>query len=464
MKNWLVAAVALPILASAGMASAATVNRIVLNDGTDLAFRNPQAAVDASGNVHIVSQAAPSDFSLGDDIYYYRVNSAGTVVTPEFAVTTGGTGTGRSRVIALSSGKAVVAWKDGNAIMAALIDPAGTGSIEEGPIAVTSNCTSAGHFSMDVGSDDKVHFLVACDGPSTMMYHARLAADLTSVEVADHAVLTVHWRGKESAVAVDSSGNLHTLSIQGGAGDYGMVYAQFDADGNTLIDATPLHMTNGTADYGHFPKVFAKSDGTALLVWGDKRFTFDAGSAFNEDGQGGTMFQTVVDPANHSGAVGDPGDIAELRVGSELQIGNAWYTHSFLGADGEVRVVAGAGTKGAGDIVYYKVSGSSVSTAVVTANNEAYQYYKKWMGGAGSLVVWAEGIFVPTLSGVSTRLVAARTSEFDGATSATVIINEDDGWFGCSLSTGKAPVDPLLPLLAALAGLYLLRRRAAPAA
>jgi hypothetical protein len=128
------------------------------------------------------------------------------------------------------------------------------------------------------------------------------------------------------------------------------------------------------------------------------------------------MFQTVIDPANHTGGVGNPGDIDELRVGSELHIGNAWYTHAFLAPDGDVRVVAGAGTKGAGDIVYYKVNGSSVGMGIVEANNEAYQYYKKWMTGAGNMVVWAEGIFVPTLAGGSTRLVAAKTSGFDAST------------------------------------------------
>jgi hypothetical protein len=453
MKNMLAATAALSVLAFAGAASAATVNRVVLDAGTTLASRNPQAAVDAAGNVHVVSQAQSNDFISGDDIYYYRLSSAGTVLTPQFAVTTGGVGAGRSKVIALSTGKAVVAWKDGSTIMAALVDPASGGSIEAGPIAVSATCTSAGHFSMAAGADNKPQFIIGCDGPSTMAYHARLAADLTGVEVVDHAVLTQRWRGKESSVAVDADGNLHVVVIasSSGAGDDAVAYAMLDADGAVLIDETPLHQTNGVSEPGHFPKVFARADGNVLLFWGDKRFTFDAGDPRNENGQGGTMFQTVIDPSAHTGGAGNAGDIDELRVGSELQIGNAWYTHAFMGSDGQVRVVAGAGTKGAGDIVYYKVSGSSVATALVTANNESYTYYKKWMGGAGNMVVWAEGIFVPTLSGVSTRLVAARTSEFDSATAPVVVVNDDGG-----------ALAPFLLVLLGVAGLarYRVRRRA----
>ena len=116
--------------------SAASVNRIVLNDGSTFAFRNPYAATDSTGSVHIVAQGQLNDFSTDDDVYYYRVAKNGAVMTPQFAVTTGGVGVGRTKVVATSTGNAVVAWKEGAAIMAVLIDPSGGGSILDGPITV----------------------------------------------------------------------------------------------------------------------------------------------------------------------------------------------------------------------------------------------------------------------------------------------------------------------------------------
>jgi hypothetical protein len=406
-KNLLRAALALQLLLVAGIASAATVDRIVLNDGTALAFRNPQATVDSSGNVHIVAQGQPNDFSSGDDVYYFRRSSSGSAMTAQFAVTTGGIGAGRPQVVATSNGRAVVAWKENSDIVAVLIDPANGGSIVDGPDIVADNPGggTAGHFSMAIAEDDDVHIIVYNDSGT---YHARIAAANLAIEVPAHLIGTSYWRGVQSAVAVDSAGNVHVVFVPSSQAPS---YTMLNAAGDTQIDDTLL---NPDGVEGNYFAIAADDTDEVRIAYGDRRFTFSPTE--DQGSEGGSMFQVAIDPTAHTGGVGAAGDIDELRLGDDLLIGNFWYGRAFVGSDGEFRAVAGSGGRGSGNLNFYRVSGNSVATGNVVANNQALQYYRKHGAGAGNLVIWSEGIYVPTLSGVSTQLVAARTSAFDSAT------------------------------------------------
>lgn len=429
-KNWQRATLALALSIVAGAASAATVDRIVLNDGSTDAFRNPWAAVDADGNVHVVAQGQPNDLAGSDDVYYYRLSSGGTIRTAEFAVTTTDVGAGRPHVVATSAGMAVVAWKEGSDIMAALIDPANGGSIADGPDIISDNPGggSAGHFSMAIGADDDVHFIINADSG---VYHVRMAAADLTVEVAQHLISSTYWRGVMNSVAVDDAGNVHAVVVPSGQAPS---YTMLDADGATLIDETLL---NVDGHEGNHVGIVADSNGEVRIAYSDKRFTF-AGS-YDPGSEGGAMFQVTIDPSAHTGGTGNAGDIDELRVGDDLLIGHFWYGMPFVGSDGEFRAVAGTGGRGSGSLNYYRVNGSTVRSGNVAANNQGWQYYRKLVTGAGSMVVWPEAIFVPTPEGVSTQLVAAKVSAFDAS---TVRKSGDSGAFS-----------PALVLLLGLAGL-----------
>lgn len=408
------------LLAFGGVVNAKTVTRYVLDDGMTNTYRNPSAAVDKSGNVHVVAQGQLNDFSgPGDDIYYFRVSKSGAVKTPMLGITTGGTvhDNGRAHVVTLESGMAVVAWREHSpkVVKAVVVDPAansGAGGIVAGPVTVMdASVNSPAHFDVAVDGAH-VHFIISA---SNNVWHARLAAADLSEEVAAHATgLDSYWQ--DIKVAADSSGNLHVVGRRSSTQD--PFYAELDTDGAPLIGPTFLHenpLSPGEGTNGNHLGVAVKS-GKVLVMFGDKRDNYDFEcQSCQYAGQGGSAFLTTIDPSAHSQGVGADGDIEELRVGSELRVGNIWYAQGFLGTDGAYHIMSGSSTRGSGDINYFKVKGTSISSAQVTANNASYSYYRKYISGAGNMVVWAEGVYAPTISGVTSRLVAAKTSSFIGS-------------------------------------------------
>ncbi|HUR41167.1 MAG TPA: JDVT-CTERM domain-containing protein [Verrucomicrobiae bacterium] len=452
-------------LAWSAAGQAATVSRYVIDDGSTFAYRNPQVAMDASGNLHVVAQGRTNDFvAAGDDIFYFRLSPSGAVSTPKLGITTSGTvhDNGRAHVVTTSTGLAVVAWREHSpkVVKAVLVDPAanaGAGGITAGPVTIMdASVNSPSHFDVAITGTD-VHFVMT---GSNNLWHARFSATDLSSEVAAHTVTGISAYWQDVKLAADSNGDLHVAGRTSSVTD--PWYAKLDTAGVVQIGQTVLHedpTSPGQGTVGNHLGV-AVNGSNVMVLFGDKRNTYDFNCQGCYGGQGGGAYLVTLNPAAHTGGVGAIGDINELRVGSEILIANNWYVQGFRGTDGDYRIMSGSGSQGSGDISYHKVSGSTVSSAHVSANNDAYQYYRKYIVGAGNMIAWAEGVYVPTITGVSTQLVAASTAAFDAAASSgtVVVVNEDDGWFGCTLGKG-GPLDPTLPLLASLAALYLARRR-----
>jgi hypothetical protein len=395
-------------LAMVGPASAAkTIDRFIIDDGLTNTYRNPSAAVDDDGNVHIVAQGQANTFSSTDDIYYFRISRNGTVRNGPLLVSTVVHDNGRAHVVALPDGKAIVGWRQANkALKAAVIDPAAAAGVGAISVPEVTIMASANHFDM-VLAGTSVHFL---SNASSVVRHARYTAATLVSEVADHAVaLASYWQ--DIKVTADAAGNLHMVARDGT--DDAPYYAMLDTAGVVQIGRTWLY-DNGTGEGSrgnHFD--IDMDDDIVEVIYGDKRNSID-GTDCCFDGSGGTAFRVRIDPTNHTAGVGVAGDIEELRVGPDLAVANTWYFGAFRGTDGNWHLMNGTGGHGTGDIVYHRVNGNSVSTAIASANNQGYQYYRKAVTGAGNMVVWTEGIFVPTLSGATNRLVAAKTSQFVG--------------------------------------------------
>jgi hypothetical protein len=412
-------------LAMVGPASAAkNIDRFIIDDGLTNTHRNPSAAVDDDGNIHIVAQGQANTFSGSDDIYYFRISRNGAVLNGPVLVSTVVHDNGRAHVVALPDGKAIVGWRQGNkALKAAVIDPAAAAGVGAISVPEVTIMATANHFDM-VRAGTSVHFL---SNSSNVVRHARYTAATLVSEVADHAVaLDTYWQDLHM-VGRDSS--IHAP-----------YYAMLDTAGVIQIGQTFLY-DNGTGSGSRGNHFDIDMDGDIVeVIYGDKRNSID-GTDCCFDGSGGTAFRVRIDPTNHTAGVGVAGDIEELRVGADLAVANTWYFGAFRSGNGDWHVVNGTGGHGSGDIVYHRLDGNSVSSAIASANNQGYQYYRKAVTGAGNMVVWTEGIFVPTLSGATNRLVAAKTSEFVG------------GGGG-----GGAPA-PLMLLVLGLAGLVRARMR-----
>jgi hypothetical protein len=395
-------------LVVAGPATAAkSIDRFIVDDGMTNAYRNPSAAVDSDGNIHIVAQGQANTLPANDDIYYFRISRNGAVRNGPILVSTVNHDNGRAHVAALPDGKAIVGWRQADkALKAAVIDPAAAAGVGAISVPEVTIMASANHFDMVVAGTS-VHFL---SNASSVVRHARFTAATLVSEVADHAVaLASDWQ--DTKVTADDAGNLHMIARAGS--DDAPYYAMLNNAGVPQIGITYLY-DNGTGEGSrgnHFG--IAMDDDLVEIVYADKRNNFD-GTDCCYDGAAGTVFRVRIDPTNHTGGVGAAGDIEELRVGDELEVANTWYHQAFKGSDGNWHVVNGTGAHGTGDIVYHRVSGNSVSSAIASANNQGYHYYRKYVTGAGNMVVWTEGVFVPTLSGATNRLVAAKTSQFVG--------------------------------------------------
>jgi hypothetical protein len=439
MKKFLLVSL---LFAIAGVANARSVDRYIIDDGMTNAYKNPAAAVDTNGNVHIVAQGQPNDLPASDDIYYFRISKGGTVRNGPLLISTTIHDNGRAHVATLSDGKAIVAWREHSpkVVKAVVVDPttpAGVGSIVAGPVTIMDSTNGPNHFDMVVDGAS-VQFII---NGNSAVYHAKWSTTLV-VETAVHPVtgLTSYWQ--DVKVTKDATGNLHIVNRA--SSDGYPYYAMTNSVGVTQIGETILHddgTGTSTGSYGnHFAIAMKGSD--VQILYGDKRNTYDGNCARCYEGTGGTAFLVTLDPTNHTGGVGAAGDIDELRTGADLTVANTWYFQGFKASDGDWHVMNGTGSHGSGDIAHYRVNGTSVSESLATANNQGYHYYRKYVTGAGNMVVWAEGVFVPTLSGTTNRLVAAKTSEFGGG-----------GGGG-----GGAPA-PLMLLVLGLAGMVRARLR-----
>ena len=454
----------------AGAAPAATVTRVVLNDGGSIALYNPAVAVDTAGNLHIAAVGTDSAVLDKDlnELYYIRVSPSGTILTPLTQVNDADTSAeGRPRIVATSGNKAVIVWRSysSEAVRAALINPAlaPASVVEIGETAVGTVTSNVGHMAAAIDSSDRVHVIVNHGG--TNMTHMRFAAaDLDSTDVtngvAEHDIgRGVYQTYRELGLAADPSGNLH-IAYQDSS-DSAPAYMMLDNDGAVLIDETLLFERDGANPEGSHSSIAADASGV-YIVYADRReniyYQISDGSY-----QGGTTFFSRIDPSL-AAQDGSAGDIDVLRVGSEVRLGGFWYSKSFLGSDGRIHVLAGVGQKGNGDLAYASVSrsGDSPKSTLITASNGGLQFYRHFPVGAGSAAVWAETVYSPTLTGLTMQLVMASVSALEAAASPVVVVRkEDDSFLGCAMRRGghRAPVDPLLPLLAALSAIYLLRRR-----
>lgn len=450
----------------AGTAQAGTLTRTVLDDGATVSLYNPSVALGADGTLHVVAQgrdaATLTDTSV--EIYYLSYSSGGTVRAATQINTADATEEGRAKLALTADGKVVVTWAGNNESMkAVLLDPAAAPAslIEIAETVIGAN-TGGGHHALAIDGNGMAHVVRT---NNTNMLHIRFDPATLVANVAEHAIGTTSspTRQVDPGLGIDSNDRLHIVYSAGDIDGQGpAAYMMADDAGTILISPTALFERAGVYAHAAHISLVVESPSLVHVVYGDKRNT----TAFNNWSvykSGGTAFYARLNPSLDDQS-GDAATLASILVGTETTIGGFWYGQAFL-SGGTLHFLTGSGTSGGGDLLHVALNpgtGAAGEPRNFTAQNGGHSIGKKFVRGAGNHVVWAEEIYSPTLTGATTQLVRAATTAV-AARDVTVIVEEDDGWFGCTLGSGKGPVDPLLPMLAALAGLYVVRRRILPA-
>jgi hypothetical protein len=451
-------------LGLAGPAQAATLTRTILDDGSTVSLYNPSVALGSDGTLHVVAQGRdPATFSSASvEIYYLSYGPGGTVRAATQINAADADNEGRAKLALTADGKVVVTWAGNTQSMkAVLLNPAADPAdlIEVAETVIGANNIS-GHHALAIDGNGKAH-VVRTTGSA--MLHIRFDPATLVADVPEHAIgsATGSTRQVDAGLGIDANDRLHIVYSASDVDSEGpAAYMMTDDTGTILIAPTALFERAGAyAHAAHFSLV-VDSPNLVHVVYGDKRNTV-AFNNWSDFKSGGTAFYARLNPSLDDQS-GDAATLATIRVGADTTIGGYWYGQAFL-SSGMLHFLTGTGTGGTGDLVHVALNpgtGAAGEPRTFTAQNGGHSIGKRFVRGAGSHVVWAEEIYSPTLTGATTQIVRADL----GAVSARpVLVDDDDGWFGCTLSTGKAPVDPLLPLLAVLAGLYLVRRRIFPA-
>ncbi len=403
----------LAILLLAGTAQAATITRIVLDSGGTIALYNASVAVGPDGNYHIVAQGADAVDQTNKatrEIYYLRVNPSGTILTPRTKVNTpDATIDGRPKIAVTAGNKAVITYAgQGKALRAVLINPAlAPASIIEVAQASIGATTSSGHHNLAIDGNGKAHVIRAT---GSGLFHIRFNTATLVPDVAEHAITTGSYRQGDPGFAIDSNNRLHVVyqacdvNAQCPA-----AYAMFDDTGTVRIAPTALFERTGVFAHAAHISLMVESPTAVHVVYGDKRNTSTFGN-WSDYKTGGTAFYVKLNPSLDD-QNGNAASLAAIRVGTDKTVGNHWYGSAFL-SGGTIHFVSGTDQSGTGDLLHRTInpgSGLVSGAAIATAQIGGYAL-KRQVRGVGSAVVWAEDVYSPTLTGVTTQLVMAKTA------------------------------------------------------
>jgi hypothetical protein len=296
----------LPLVALAWVAapaSAADIDRTILNDGAVFSWSAPDSAVDSDNNVHLAMQGwTDSGNTATKEIYYMMVSRGGDIlIAPTRVNTTDGAKESRPRIVVLSDDRVVITFQgSAEPLRYVLVDPAGDDQSGDAadPADVTflvetetnvGVSTLAGEHDSEVGSDDTVHVVrQETDELRYLSFNPVTGAAVT----AEVDIGNTEWRGSIPAIGLDSDDNVHLVAkFDDVVDDFApVVYMMLDGtDGSIMIGATPLYDGLGGLQHSSHWSLMMAGD-KVDLVYGDKRFTSDFDSWCNDCGGGGDMF------------------------------------------------------------------------------------------------------------------------------------------------------------------------------
>jgi hypothetical protein len=420
--------------ALAGPASAADIDRTVLDDGTTLSWSAPDSATDSNGRIHLAVQGWTTTSSSNREIYYLMLDRDGDVlIAPTMVNTADAARESRPRIVVLSDDRVVITFQ-GNSepLRYVLINPAGddrngnAANPADAAFLVTTETnvgvsTLSGEHDSEVGSDDTVHVVrQETDELRYLSFNPATGAAVT----AEVDIGNTEWRGSIPAIGVDRDDNVHLVAkFDDPVDDFApVVYMMLDGtDGSIMIDASPLY--DGAGGLQHSSHWSLMMSGNKVdVVYGDKRFTADFDSWCNSCGQGGDMFYTRIDPGQHP-QDGSAGTMAQLREGDESHIGGIWYARAFRSGS-RIHVFSVPGTNNPGGdsgndgiMIHASVTPGSGSVSSLRAFNThavSANWSKHYVTSAGGKVFWVERVFSPVLTGEAYQLVMANVSSFGG--------------------------------------------------
>jgi hypothetical protein len=423
----------------AGTGYAAPIAKIQIGNADDIGFgfSAPHAVADASGNLHIVAHGWSTSSNSDREIYYWMVSKNGTLLIDATQINDANSvKETRPQIGLLSDGRAVIAWAYGGStgVSYALIDP--SAADQDGSPADTSDPeflvvsetevgvdTNAGALRLAIGSDGTAH--VVKQTHNTLFY---LSFDPTDGSgTPETAVADVERADAGLAMALDSNDNLHVAfqwddPVDGLGPVAYMMIAGVDngsvSAGDVLIDATPLYDETAVLQHAaHFSLVVDSRD-RVLVVYGDKRRTVDFDSYCRECETGGDIYFTRLDPKLHA-QDGSSATIADIRIGSELYIGNYWYAQAFRGPGGVLDIYATTGGEQQSNdgIKHVRVTptssgGRAGEGRIFDVHAVSATWSKHFVTSAGDWVVWTEGVFSPTLDGRAYPMFIGKRSDF----------------------------------------------------
>jgi hypothetical protein len=462
---------ALSAMLLGGPAAAEDLATTVLNDGIAVGFGRPDAAVDSAGNIHIVATGSlnpnPASSDSSRDIYYMMVQPDGTVLIDATKLTTVSARYTGPQIVMTANDRASVTYKRaGSALMTVLVNPAldnRDGDAADPAVirilaeTTVGSSTSVGHLATAIDIDGATVHVVWPDD-SNLNYLSYTAA--TGAVVTDETpVAESGRRGITPGVDVDSDGNVHALfQANDDSLDFDPVaYVMIDGDdGAVLIGRTFLVDEVGIPQHGSHLSLVVDGNDKVHLIYGDKRNTVDQNSFCWQCENGGDMFYTRLNPARHP-QDGGFGSIAQLREGSETNLGGHWYSKAFRSANGTFRMYStvGGNDSDSHNMIYTSFKPTSGGASVTrpklaTTSVLSTHWSKHYVTSVADRVIWVAGGYNVPMATVSFPLVMAPVETF--AALKAVAPSAGGGTAG-----GAMPVPALL--LLGFAGLAAALRR-----
>jgi hypothetical protein len=306
----------------------------ITNDASFSGF--PRAAVDSSGNIHVVWQ----DTRDGNaEIYYRKLSGSGNPLTPDLRLTTDAALSWFPSVAIDATGSVHVGWtdeRDSNAeVYYEKLTNAGVTVVNDQRITIDPTPAGAPSVAPSIAVDPSgsVH-LAWGDGRdgNAEIYYRKLSN--SGVPLSSDTRLTVDpavsW---QPAIAVDLGGFVHIVWMDSRTGNGEIFYKRLDNNGAALAPDTQQSLD--AADSA-FPRISSDALGLLHLVWVDQR----NGNA--------DIYYRKLDPA------GAPLTL-ELFVTSDP--GTSWFPDVAGDASGRAQILWCDDRDGNFEIYYQKLKG-----------------------------------------------------------------------------------------------------------
>jgi len=260
----------------------------------------PHAAIDGSGNLHIVWADSRSGGGNTFEIYYKMISSAGTTLISDTQITTtDNLDSSRPNAVVDSQKRVFVAWQDDDAILLSRLDPylsALDGSSPLSTILVLDSLevSSPGgnaHVTprMAVGTSDEIH-IVWENFSADVINYCQIDSDGNTVIPQKQVNINGWVWNSVPDVVLDSSGNAHILWNHAISSHNEIYYSVLDGvTGTVLIGQTRLTSDDGYNSGRQSTSVDGSDN--VHVVWQDKRLK--AGGS----GYGVEVYYMQVDPS-----------------------------------------------------------------------------------------------------------------------------------------------------------------------